>query len=71
MDDRDLIAAILTGAMLPTQSQRTAHQAARLRVPKAMSYSARSACDRPLSIRPGGLGVDPFAGLPGHDAPKQ
>jgi len=75
MDDRELIAAILTAGMLPT-----------LEIPRSRAHGS----GRPVTETEGediqhavghavglyrsvleGLGVDPFAGLPGHDAPWQ
>ena len=75
MDDRELIAAILTARMLPT-----------LEIPRSRAHGS----GRPVTETEGediqhavghavglyrsvleGLGVDPFAGLPGHDAPRQ
>jgi hypothetical protein len=75
MDDRGLIAAILTAGMLPT-----------LEIPRSRAHGS----GRPVTETEGediqhavghavglyrsvleGLGVDPFAGLPGHDAPRQ
>ena len=75
MDDRELIAAILTAGMLPT-----------LEIPRSRAHGS----SRPVTETEGediqravghavglyrsvleGLGVDPFAGLPGHDTPRQ
>jgi hypothetical protein len=75
MDDRQLIAAILTAGMLPT-----------LEIPRSRAHGS----SRPVTETEGediqravghavglyrsvleGLGVDPFAGLPGHDTPRQ
>jgi len=75
MDDRELIAAILTAGMLPT-----------LPVPKSrvqgrsdpVSEREGEAIQRAIGHAVGlyrsvleGLGVDPFKGLPGHDTPRQ
>jgi hypothetical protein len=73
MDDRELIAAILTAGMLPTlpiPERRTESgevtDAEGDRILRAVGHAIglyRSVLE--------GLGVDPFAGLPGHDAPRQ
>jgi hypothetical protein len=74
MDNRELIAAILTAGMLPT-----------LEIPRSRAHGSR----RPVTETEGediqravghavglyrsvleGLGVEPFAGLPGHDTPQ-
>jgi len=75
MDDRELIAAIRTAGMLPTlpipQSRAEGGtgpvtDAKGEAIQRAVGHAIRS-----LSICVRGLGVDPFAGLPGHDTPRQ
>jgi hypothetical protein len=73
--DRELIAAILTAGMLPT-----------LQIPRSRSHRSSGpvtetegeAIQRAVGHAVGlyrsvleGLGVDPFAGLPGHDTQRQ
>jgi hypothetical protein len=69
VDDRELIAAILRAGMLPT-----------IPVPQArpMTEAEREAIEHAVAhaiglyrTMLGSLGIDSFAGLPGHDAPRQ
>jgi hypothetical protein len=69
---RELIAAILTAGMLPT-----------LRIPRTMRLAPRTEAEAERMLRAvaqaadlyrsvlESLGVDPLAGLPGHDTPRQ
>jgi hypothetical protein len=76
MDDRELIAAILTAGMLPTLPIPRSRAEGRGGGPvtdaegeaiqRAVGHAIglyRSVLER--------LGVDPFAGLPGHDTPRR
>jgi hypothetical protein len=73
MDDRELIAAILTAGMLPTlpiPENRTPTG----EVTDAEGDTILRAVAHAVSLYRSvleGLGVDPFAGLPAHDAPRQ
>jgi hypothetical protein len=70
MADRELIAAIITAGMLATlpipQSRGPVTDAEGETIQRAVGHAVgfhRSILE--------GLGVDPFAGLPGHDTPRQ
>ena len=71
MDNREVIAAILTAGMIPKiQIPRRVSG----RLTEAESETLRRAVAHAVRLYRSvleGLGVDPFAGLPGHDTPRQ
>jgi len=75
MDDRELIAAILTAGMLPSmeipRSRARGHAGG---VTEAEGQEIQRAVGHAIGLYRSvleGLGVDPFAGLPGHDTQRQ
>ena len=73
MDDRELIAAILTAGMLPTlpmPENRTPRRAVTDEEGDRLLRAVGHAIGLYRSVLEG-LGVDPFAGLPGHDTQRQ
>ena len=75
MEDRELIAAILTAGMLPTLPiPRSRAQGGSGRVTDAEGEAIQRAVAHAVGLYRSvleALGVDPFAGLPGHDTPRQ
>ena len=72
MDNRELIAAILTAGMLPTiPIPDSMHRGPLTKIEgEALQRAVGHAVGLYRSVLEG-LGVDPFAGLPGHDAQRQ
>jgi hypothetical protein len=71
MDDRELIAAILTAGMMPKIS---IPRRASGRLTEAEGEILRRAVAHAVRLYRSvleGLGADPFAELPGHDTPRQ
>jgi hypothetical protein len=75
MDDRELIVAILTAGMLPTlEIPQSRARGSGGPVTDAEGDAIQRAGGHAVGLYRSvleGLGVDPFAGLPGHDAPRQ
>src|SRR5215472_13717718 len=75
MADRELIAAILTAGMLPTvEIPRSRAHGSRRPVTETEGEDIQRAVGHAVGLYRSildGLGVDPFAGLPGHDTPRQ
>ena len=75
MDDRELIAAILTAGMLPTvEIPRGRGRGSAGGVTEAEGQDIQRAVGHAIGLYRSvleGLGVDPFAGLPGHDTQRQ
>ena len=75
MYDRELIAAILTAGMLPTLPiPRSRAQGGRSPVTDTEGEAIQRAVGHAVGLYRSvleGLGVDLFAGLPGHDTPRQ
>ena len=75
MDDRELIAPILTAGMIPTvEIPRSRARGSAGGVTEAEGQEIQRAVGHAIGIyRPmlEGPGIDPFGGLPGHDPPRQ
>jgi len=75
MDDRELIAAILTAGMLPTvEIPRSRGRGSAGGVTEAEGQDIQRAVGHAIGLYRSileGLGVDPSAGLPGHDTQRQ
>jgi hypothetical protein len=75
MDDRELIAAILTAGMLPTLPiPQSRSEGGTGPVTDAEEEAIQRAVGHAIGLYRSvleGLGVDPFAGLAGHDTPRQ
>ena len=75
MADRELIAAILTAGMLPTlEIPRSRAHGSRRPVSETEGEDIQRAVGHAIGLYRSvleGLGVDPFAGLPGHDTSRQ
>jgi hypothetical protein len=70
MDDRELIAAILTAGMMP---KIPIARRASGRLTEAEGETLRRAVAHAVGLYRSvleGLGADPFTGLPGHDTPR-
>jgi hypothetical protein len=75
MDDRELIAGILTAGMLPTLPIPRSHaHGSRAPATEAEGEAIQRAVGHAIGLYRSvlkGFGVDPFAGLPGHDTQRQ
>jgi hypothetical protein len=75
MDDRELIAAMLTAEIMPILPvPRSRAHGSRAPGAEAEGEAIQRAVGHAIGLYRsflGGLGVDPFAGLPGHDTRRQ